>query len=73
MVLIWISFITSVCWFAMSGQMPASPEFLESTAVVLPGPLPMLAGFWLHMIPVALIARRDGRRLRDMRSSCEME
>jgi hypothetical protein len=73
MIFTWVSFITcsvvafyvwtDACFFGI-------PEYI---AAVLPGPLPMLEIFWLHMIPVALIARRDGRRLEALISSQEIK
>lgn len=39
----------------------------EIIAGYLPGPLPMLAIFWSHVIPIVLIASRDGERLSAIR------
>jgi hypothetical protein len=38
-----------------------------SIVTFLPGPLTMLAIFWLHIIPIVLVAKRDGERLRATR------
>jgi hypothetical protein len=63
MTITWISFVasgilnfyiwTDACFYGM-------PEFI---AAFLPRPLPMLAIFWSHIIPVAWIANRDGKKL----------
>jgi hypothetical protein len=67
MILTWISFIasgglvfyvwTDACFYGIP----------KSIAAFLPGPLAILAIFWLHVIPVALIAHGDGKISRAVR------
>jgi hypothetical protein len=42
-------------------------EIPMSSTAFLPGPLTMLAIFWLHIVPVILVAKRDGEGLRAAR------
>jgi hypothetical protein len=71
MILTWISFITSGLMVFYVWTDACFTGIPETVAAVLPGPLPILAIFWLHMVPVALVARRDGKNLRAMVSSQE--
>jgi hypothetical protein len=61
MILTWVSFITSGVLLFYVWTDASFSGIPESIAAVLPGPLPMLTIFWLHMVPITLIARRDGR------------
>jgi hypothetical protein len=48
---------TDACFYGIPG----------SIAAFLPGPLTLLAIFWLQMIGIALVAHGDGTRLRALR------
>jgi hypothetical protein len=71
MTITWISFVASGILNFYIWTDACFSGIPESIAAVLPGPLPMLAIFWSHIIPVIWIANRDGTRLRTISQSIE--
>jgi hypothetical protein len=71
MTITWISFVASGILNFYIWTDACFSGIPKSIAAVLPGPLPMLAIFWSHIIPVMWIANRDSKRLRATSQSIE--
>lgn len=71
MTITWISFVFSGILTFYIWTDACFSGIPNALTAFLPGPLPMLAIFWSHIVPVTWIANRDGERLRAMSQSIE--